>query len=127
MAPRSPTARNRETVLDSDLIFAVMLITSSLRKTVAWCMTHGIYNPYSGGPFTQPGLYRAAEKSNEFLKFRYRRDVTHELPGEEPDEGEIAWAEKCVEEKLPVVLEHIKVLDARLKALKRLNDIPVTK
>ena len=123
-AIRNPTARNRESVLDNDLVFAVMLVTSILRKTVAWFMTHGVYNPYSGSAFTQPGLYRSAERSAEFLKFRYRRDVTHEVPGEEPDENEIAWAEKTVQERLPIVIEHIKVLDARLKALKRLDAMP---
>jgi hypothetical protein len=124
MVPRNPQARNRETVLDNDLVFAVLLVTSSMRKMTAWMMTHGIYNPYKGGPFTQMGLYRSAERSEKFLEFRHRRDVRHEIEGEQPDDGELAWAVACIDENLPKVIEHIRVLEIRLSALKHINDLP---
>jgi hypothetical protein len=121
MSVQNPLARNRETVLEDDMTFAVSLLTNSLRKTTAWFMEKGVYNPYSGTPFTQQGLYQSLRRSPAFLEFRHRRDVRHEISGEEPTLEEIEWAKKCIIENLPKVLNHVKTLDARLKALGQMN------
>lgn len=125
MTIRNPNARNRESILDDDMTFAVLIVTSSMRKTTAWFINKGIYNPYKdGGAYTQMGLYRSAERSEHFLEFRHRRDVRHEIVGEQPDDNELAWAVKCIDERLPKVLEHLRVLELRLNALKHINAFP---
>lgn len=125
MTIQSKTAKNRESVLDDELTFAVLIVTNSIRKTAAWMMTNGIWNPYSGTAFTTAGLYQSAKRSRAWMRYRYRRDVDDELMNEADPEvatkEEIEWAEKYITENLPKVLKHVDELDTRLKALKRIN------
>jgi hypothetical protein len=116
MSVMAPSARNRESVINGDLVFAVLLITNSLRKMYVFFMEKGVWNPKTGKPYTQMGLYGCIKKSAKFLEFRYRRDVTHEYEDEVARPDELEWAKECVKVELPKVLEHIKNLKLRQEA-----------
>lgn len=114
-------ARNRENIINYDLVFAVLVITNSVRKLFTYFLEKGIWNPATGKPFTQAGLYQMAQKSDKFLAFRYRRDVLHEIDGEVAFPDELEWAKETVKRELPRVLEHIKNLELRKDAIKTID------